>query len=46
LARHLSVAGSRRRRDGTNDLVVSQVVRVNELESWFIGKQLASQRSS
>jgi hypothetical protein len=29
-----------------NDLIVSQVVRVNEIESWFIGEQLASQCSS
>lgn len=29
--------------DGTNDLIISQVVRNNELQSWFIGEQLASQ---
>lgn len=26
--------------DGTNDLVVSDVLRVNELQSWFIGQHL------
>lgn len=26
--------------DGTNDLLVSQVVRVNELQSWFVGEHL------
>jgi starvation-inducible DNA-binding protein len=29
--------------DGTNDLIVSQVVRSNELQSWFIGEHLAAQ---
>ncbi|HTC52826.1 MAG TPA: DNA starvation/stationary phase protection protein [Steroidobacteraceae bacterium] len=28
--------------DGTNDLIVSQVVRLNELQSWFVGEHLAS----
>ena len=26
--------------DGTNDLIVSQVVRTNELQSWFVGEHL------
>jgi hypothetical protein len=26
--------------DGTNDLIVSQVVRTNELRSWFVGEHL------
>ena len=26
--------------DGTNDLVVSDVLRANELQSWFIGNHL------
>ena len=26
--------------DGTNDLVVSNVLRPNELQSWFIGEHL------
>lgn len=29
--------------DGSNDLIVSQVVRSNELQSWFIGEHLAAQ---
>jgi starvation-inducible DNA-binding protein len=29
--------------DGTNDLIVSSVVRVNELQSWFVGEHLAAQ---
>lgn len=29
--------------DGSNDLIVSQVVRGNELQSWFIGQHLAAQ---
>jgi starvation-inducible DNA-binding protein len=29
--------------DGTNDLIVSQVVRVNELHSWLVGEHLAAQ---
>jgi starvation-inducible DNA-binding protein len=28
--------------DGTNDLVVSDVLRVNELQSWFIGNHLVA----
>lgn len=28
--------------DGTNDLVVSQVVRINELHSWMVGAHLAA----
>ncbi len=28
--------------DGTNDLVVSDVLRANELQSWFIGNQLVA----
>jgi starvation-inducible DNA-binding protein len=27
--------------DGTNDLLVSQVLRVNELEVWFVSEHLA-----
>ena len=26
--------------DGTNDLVVSDILRANELQSWFIGQHL------
>ena len=28
--------------DGTNDLIVSQVIRTNELQSWFIGEHLTA----
>src|SRR5262245_27787981 len=28
--------------DGTNDLIVSEIVRTNELQSWFIGEHLAA----
>jgi starvation-inducible DNA-binding protein len=41
LARLAADAGD----DGTNDLIVSQVVRGNELQSWFIGQHLAAQAS-
>lgn len=36
LAREAADAGD----DGTNDLLVSQVIRVNELQSWFVGEHL------
>jgi len=39
LARAADDAGD----DGTNDLIVSQIVRGNELQSWFIGEHLAVQ---
>lgn len=39
LARQVADAGD----DGSNDLIVSQVVRTNELQSWFIGQHLALQ---
>ena len=26
--------------DGSNDLIVSEVIRTNELQSWFIGEHL------
>lgn len=29
--------------DGTNDLIVGQIVRSNELQSWFVGEHLAAQ---
>jgi len=32
--------------DGTNDLVVSQVVRMNELQSWFVQEHLGAQADS
>jgi starvation-inducible DNA-binding protein len=39
-ARPLAREAAERGDDGTNDLVVSQVVRVNELQSWFVGEHL------
>jgi starvation-inducible DNA-binding protein len=36
LARQAAEAGD----DGSNDLIVSQVVRTNELQSWFVGEHL------
>ena len=30
--------------DGTADLIVSQVVRINELQSWFVGRHLSAQK--
>ena len=38
LARQAAEAGD----DGTNDLIVSQVVRTNELQSWFIAEHLVT----
>jgi starvation-inducible DNA-binding protein len=29
--------------DGTNDMVVSDILRANELQSWFIGQHLVNQ---
>jgi starvation-inducible DNA-binding protein len=39
-ARPLAREASERGDDGTNDLIVSQVVRMNELQSWFVGEHL------
>ena len=41
-ARVLAREAAERGDDGTNDLLVSQVVRTNELQSWFIGVHLAA----
>jgi len=41
LARRASDDGD----EGTNDLIVSQVVRLNELQSWFVGQHLESRSS-
>lgn len=38
LARELAAAGD----DGSNDLIVSQVVRGNEMQSWFVVRHLAA----
>lgn len=42
LARAAADAGD----DGTNDLIVSEVVRTNELQSWFIVEHLVQQTGS
>src|SRR5688572_23010788 len=39
-ARPLAREAAERGDDGTNDLVVSQVVRTSELQSWFVGEHL------
>src|SRR5882672_1970780 len=39
-ARPLAREAAERGDDGTNDLIVSQVVRANELQSWFVGEHL------
>lgn len=39
-ARPLARAAAEDGDDGTNDLLVSQVVRINELQSWFVGRHL------
>jgi starvation-inducible DNA-binding protein len=41
-ARPLARCASEDGDEGTNDLIVSQVVRLNELQSWFVGEHLAS----
>jgi starvation-inducible DNA-binding protein len=42
-ARPLAREAANRGDDGTNDLMVSQVIRSNELESWFVLRHLAAQ---
>jgi starvation-inducible DNA-binding protein len=39
-ARPLAREAAERGDEGTNDLIVSQVVRTNELQSWFVGEHL------
>jgi starvation-inducible DNA-binding protein len=39
LARDAGIAGD----DGTNDLIVSEIVRTNELQSWFVVQHLSRQ---
>ena len=41
-ARPLARQSVERADDGTNDLIVSQVIRTNELQSWFVGQHLAA----
>ncbi len=42
LARQAAADGD----DGTNDLLVSELVRTNELQSWFVGEHLAGSSAS
>jgi starvation-inducible DNA-binding protein len=42
LARYAAEAGD----DGTNDLIVSQIIRGNEMQSWFIYRHLSSQEQA
>ena len=44
-ARPLSRDAASRGDEGTNDLMVSQIVRTNELQSWFIGEHLVARRA-
>jgi starvation-inducible DNA-binding protein len=41
-ARPLAREAAERGDDGTNDLIVGDVVRTNELQSWFVGEHLAA----
>jgi starvation-inducible DNA-binding protein len=41
MARQAAEAGD----DGTNDLLVSEVIRTNELQAWFVGEHLVESRS-
>jgi len=41
-ARPLAREAAERGDDGSNDLLVSQVVRTNELQSWFVAEHLAA----
>jgi starvation-inducible DNA-binding protein len=40
-ARPLAREASERGDDGSNDLIVSQLIRTNEMQSWFVGEHLA-----
>ncbi len=39
-ARPLARAAAEQGDDGTNDLIVSEVVRTNELQAWFVGEHM------
>jgi starvation-inducible DNA-binding protein len=43
-ARPLSREAAERGDEGTNDLMVSEIVRTNELQSWFVGEHLEVHR--
>jgi starvation-inducible DNA-binding protein len=45
-ARPLARQASEHGDDGTNDLIVSEIVRTNELQSWFVGAQLSARDGS
>jgi starvation-inducible DNA-binding protein len=45
-ARALAREAAERGDDGTNDLLVSDVVRTNELQCWFVSEHLANERAS
>jgi len=45
-ARPLAREAAERGDDGTNDLIVSQLVRLNELQSWFVGEHLQAHDGS
>jgi starvation-inducible DNA-binding protein len=40
-ARPLARAAAERGDDGTNDVIVSDLIRTNELQAWFVGEHLA-----
>jgi starvation-inducible DNA-binding protein len=42
-ARPLAREAAERGDDGTSDLIVGKVVRINELQSWFVGEHLRAQ---
>jgi starvation-inducible DNA-binding protein len=39
-ARSMAIAASEREDDGTNDLLVSEVIRTNELQVWFVAEHV------
>ena len=45
-ARPLAREAADRGDDGSNDLIVSQIVRTNELQSWFLAEHLAARDTS
>jgi starvation-inducible DNA-binding protein len=45
-ARPLAREAAERGDDGTNDLIVGQLVRTNELQSWFIGEHVVAHDES
>ena len=41
-ARPLAREAAKRGDEGTNDLMVSEIIRTNELQSWFVGEHLSA----